>query len=148
MNETRELFQTFTRRFGLLNKNCCAVLDEEISLVQSHLLYQVAKHPDSAMQEIADQLALDITTFSRQVQTLIKRDLLVKRPAINDRRIHLLRLSEKGLRVAQAIDEEMKTYLDSIFSSMTSFEKAHVLQAIDLLNTKMGESDVCCKPCL
>ncbi|RJP02509.1 MarR family transcriptional regulator [Exiguobacterium sp. RIT452] len=145
MQEPREIFQTFTRRFGLLNKNCCSVLDQEVSLVQSHILFEVSKHPGSAMQEIADSLGMDITTFSRQIQTLIKRELVLKSPSSEDRRIQLLFLTPLGQQVADGIDTEMNAYLEEIFQKMTSFEKATVLQSIELLNDAMLNSDSCCK---
>lgn len=79
MEISRDIFHVLTRRFGLLNKNCCTVGDFEISLVQSHILYEIDKQKEPSMQQIADTLAMDITTFSRQIQTLVKMEL-VKKP--------------------------------------------------------------------
>ncbi|MDW2886501.1 MarR family winged helix-turn-helix transcriptional regulator [Exiguobacterium artemiae] len=145
MQESREIFQTFTRRFGLLNKNCCSVLDQEVSLVQSHILFEISKHPGSAMQEIADLLGMDITTFSRQIQTLIKRELVLKSPSSEDRRIQLLFLTPLGQQLTDGIDAEMNGHLEDIFKKMTPFEKTAVLQSITLLNDAMLNSDSCCK---
>lgn len=78
MENKREIFHILTRRFGLLNKNCCSVGSFEISTVQSHILYEIDKQHTPSMQQIAETLAMDITTFSRQIQTLIKMDLVKK----------------------------------------------------------------------
>lgn len=145
MNETRELFQVLTRRFGLLNKNCCSALEEDVSLVQSHILYEIQKQPDSSMQDVSERLGMDITTFSRQIQTLIKRELVMKNASPSDKRTYLLTLTDKGEQVAEEIDRQMGESFDMIFSSMTTFEKNTVQEAIRRLNEAMLTSDRCCR---
>ena len=76
----RELFQIFTRRFGFLNKHCCQAGGHDISLVQSHILFEIDRQQHPSMQQVAETLGTDITTFSRQVQSLIKMKLVKKAP--------------------------------------------------------------------
>ncbi|MGN7854319.1 MarR family winged helix-turn-helix transcriptional regulator [Exiguobacterium sp. 22311] len=146
MQDPNELFQTFTRRFGLLNKNCCSSFEQEVTLVQSYIIFEISRHPESPMQEVADAIGMDITTFSRQIQTLIKKGFVLKTPSEHDRRIQLLRLSQSGEKLSESINLEMNTYLDSVFENMSDFEKEIVLRSINLLNSAMLKSDFCCKP--
>lgn len=146
MENTRELFQIMTRRFGLLNKNCCTIGGVDISPVQSHILYEVDRQHKPSMQQIAETLGTDITTFSRQVQTLIKMNLLQKTPDATDRRIYTLSLTVEGKFVATTIDEQMNAFLDEVFSYMSDFEKDMVIRSIKLVNEAMAKSDRCCKP--
>jgi len=146
MESTRELFQTMTRRFGLLNKNCCTAGGTEISLVQSHILYEVSRRHKPSMQEIADTLGTDITTFSRQVQSLVKMNLLKKNPDSADRRVYNLSLTTEGNFVASSIDAQMAQTFEEIFSHLTEFEKETILRSIRLLNEAMGKSSLCCSP--
>lgn len=146
MKNTRELFQIMTRRFGLLNKNCCNVGGIDISPVQSHILYEVDRQHKPSMQQIAETLGADITTFSRQVQNLIKLNLLQKTPDPSDRRVYTLSLTVEGKFVATTIDHQMNAYLDEVFSYMSDFEKDMVIRSIKLMNEAMAKSDKCCKP--
>jgi DNA-binding MarR family transcriptional regulator len=146
MENVHELFQVMTKRFGLLNKNCCSVGGIEISLVQSHILYEIDRLKEPSMQQVADSLAMDITTFSRQIQTLVKMNLVKKTPYPEDRRIYILSLTTEGKYVAKRIDTEMNQYLNEVFSHMSEFEKETVLRSIKLLNDCMAKSSVCCKP--
>lgn len=146
MENKRELFQSMVKRFGLLNKNCCTVGGMEISLVQSHILYEIGRRDWPSMQDVADALATDLSTFSRQVQSLMKLELVVKTPSEADKRISVLRLTEEGKAVASVIQQDMEAHLDEIFSHMTEFERDIVLQSIKLLNGAMEKSTVCCKP--
>ena len=98
------------------------------------------------MQQVADALATDLSTFSRQVQNLMKIGLVTKVPSSADKRISVLDLTEEGQKVALAIQRDMEAHLDEIFSHMTEFEQDMVLQSIKLLNEAMAKSSVCCKP--
>ncbi|MDR0136197.1 MarR family winged helix-turn-helix transcriptional regulator [Metabacillus idriensis] len=146
MENTRELFQIMTRRFGLLNKNCCTAGGIDISLIQSHILYEIEHLHEPSVQQVADILGTDITTFSRQIQSLVKMNLIKKTPHPDDRRVHVLSLTAEGKIVAATIDHQMNAYLDEVFSHMNEFEKETVIRSIKLLNASMAKSSVCCTP--
>ncbi|EES72862.1 MarR family winged helix-turn-helix transcriptional regulator [Paenibacillus phoenicis] len=144
MENVRELFQIMTRRFGFLNKNCCSAGGCDISVIQSHILYEIDRQHKPSIQQVAETLGTDITTFSRQVQSLIKMNLVKKTPDPNDRRVHLLSLTTEGKYVAGAIDRQMNDYFNEIFSHMNDFEKDTVIRSIKLLNEAMAKSSQCC----
>ena len=140
----RGLFQVFSRRFGFLNKNCCQACGHNISLVQSHILYEVEHQDHPSIQQVAESLGTDLTTFSRQVQSLIKLNLIVKTSYPKDRRISVLSLTEEGKEVAATINQQMNQYLDEVFSHMSQEEKDVVVQSIQLLNKSMQKTTKCC----
>ncbi|AQR79200.1 MarR family winged helix-turn-helix transcriptional regulator [Paenibacillus larvae] len=144
MENVRELFQIMTRRFGFLNKNCCTAGGCDISLIQSHILYEIDHQHKPSIQQVAEALGIDITTFSRQVQSLIKMKLVKKTPDPDDRRVNLLSLTTEGKYVATSIDQQMNSYLNEIFSHMNDFEKDTVIRSIKLLNEAMSKSGQCC----
>lgn len=144
MENTRELFQIMTRRFGFLNKNCCTAGGLDISLIQSHIIYEIDHQHKPSMQQVAEALGTDITTFSRQVQSLIKMSLVKKVPDSDDRRVFILSLTVEGKFVATTIDRQMNDYLNEIFSHMNDFEKETVIRSIKLLNEAMAKSSLCC----
>lgn len=144
MEDVRQLFQILTRRFGFLNKNCCSAGGCDISLIQSHILYEIDRQHKPSIQKVAEALGTDITTFSRQVQSLIKMKLVKKTPDPDDRRVNLLSLTTEGKYVAASIDQQMNDYLNEIFSHMNDFEKDTVIRSIKLLNEAMAKSGQCC----
>ena len=146
MNEKREVFQSLFKRFGLLNRNCCEAEELDISMNQSQILYEIEKRESPSMQEIAESLGTDISTFSRQVQNLIKMQLVTKTPSAADRRIYVLALTETGQAAARKIGREMEAHLEEIFSGMNAFEQETVMRSLKLLNEAMAKSSVCCKP--
>ncbi|OXS54970.1 MarR family transcriptional regulator [Cohnella sp. CIP 111063] len=145
MEDVRAVLQQMTKRFGLLNKTCCSVGAVEVTLIQSHILYEVDRQHQPSIQQIAETLGTEITTFSRQVQTLVDKNLLTRTPYAEDRRIQILSLTTEGKFVATAIDERMNMYLDQVFSQMNDFEKETVIRSLKLLNESMSKvSSSCC----
>ncbi|RXT08010.1 MarR family winged helix-turn-helix transcriptional regulator [Ammoniphilus sp. CFH 90114] len=146
MENIRPLFQLMTRRFGLLNKNCCTVGGVELSIVHSHILYEIDRQKAPSMQQVAETLGIDITTFSRQIQNLMKMGLVRKDPLPEDRRVYILSLTTEGKFIAATIDAEMNAYLHEVFSHIDEMERESVIRSIKLLNEAMSKSSVCCQP--
>lgn len=146
MENLREMFQIMIRRFGFLDKYCCSTGGYNISLVQSHILYEIWRRPRQSIQTISETLGIEMSTFSRQIQTLVKMNLVKKSPSSEDGRVFVLSLTEEGKEVADQIDKQMNSFLDDVFSRMSTFEKETVIHSIKLLNASMAQSDRCCSP--
>lgn len=144
METVREKLQIFVRRFGLLNAascdDCCG---EQVSMVQSHILFEVRRLLNPSMQQVADALGMDVTTFSRQVKTMEAKGLVSRRVSDDDRRVSLLSLTAAGEDVLARIDRYMAANIDRIFSSMTAFEQETVIRSLGLLNDALASSGCC-----
>ncbi|WP_019156804.1 MarR family winged helix-turn-helix transcriptional regulator [Robertmurraya massiliosenegalensis] len=140
----RNSFQKITRSFGLLNKICCSVEGIDVSAVQSHILYEIDVNDNPTMQQVADLLGIEIATFSRQIQTLIKMNLVIKLPSMKDKRVSVLALTEEGKKVATGIDKQVNEFLDDIFGEMTEFERETTRRTVHFLAEVMTKSPLCC----
>jgi DNA-binding MarR family transcriptional regulator len=138
----RENFQTIVRKFGLLAKTCCSVDGNDLSVIQSHILYEISSKGNPSIQQVADLLGVDITTFSRQIQTLVKMELVMKKPSPEDKRVTNLELTDNGKSVARAIDHQVNEYIAEIFMQMTEFERETVQHSLQLLAEKMNRSSL------
>jgi len=156
MESIREQLQIFTRRFGLLNESCCdECCGEQVSMTQSQILFEVRRSGSPSMQQVAEELGVDVTTFSRQAKALEARGLLTRSVSPDDRRVTLLGLTGAGMKVLENIDQYMATRLERVFGAMTPFERETVVRSLGLLNdavAKAGEVDAgsggtiaCCK---
>ena len=143
METIREQLQIFVRRFGLLNASCCdECCGEQVSMAQSHILFEVRRLENPAMQQVAEELGLDVTTFSRQAKSLESKGLVARRVSPDDRRVTLLSLTSEGQRVLGKIDRYMSERLDRIFSGMSAFERETVVRSLGLLNDAVSKAGV------
>ncbi|MFA7405507.1 MAG: MarR family transcriptional regulator [Pelobacteraceae bacterium] len=156
MESIREQLQIFTRRFGLLNESCCdECCGEQVSMTQSHILFEVRRLGSPSMQQVAEELGIDVTTFSRQAKALEARGLISRSVSPDDRRVTLLGLTGAGMQVLEKIDQYMAARLERVFGGMTLFERETVVRSLGLLNDAVasaGEVEagsggivVCCK---
>ena len=156
MESVREELQLFVRRFGLLNESCCdECCGEQVSMTQSHILSEVRRLGSPSMQQVAEELGIDVTTFSRQAKALEAKGYISRRVSPDDRRVTLLELAEIGGQVLEKIDQYMTARLERVFGGMTQFERETVVRSLGLLNdavAKAGEVDAgfggiiaCCK---
>ncbi|MDG5790156.1 MarR family transcriptional regulator [Evansella sp. AB-P1] len=146
MNDVRPLFQALGRKIGMLDKTCIVANGIDISISQSHILYEIMQREAISIQQISNILDLDITTCSRQVQSLVNGGMLQKQPDRNDRRVSIVTLTDNGKEVALHIDNKIQTFYQQVFDSMTSFEQEMVMQALRLLNDKFEQLHRPCEP--
>ena len=145
METVREKLQVFVRRFGLLNAACCEdCCGEQVSLVQSHILFEIRRSGNPSMLQVAGELGMDITTFSRQTKALEGKKLIERRLSPDDRRVSLLGLTGEGKRVLEQIDRYMATKIEQIFSFLTPFERETVVRSLGLLNGAVAKAGCCC----
>lgn len=141
MKSVREQLQIFTRRFGLLNAACCdECCGEQVSSAQSHILFEIRKKSAPSMQQVAEELGMDVTTFSRQIKGLEGKGLVIRTVSPEDRRVSLLGLTASGDEVLLRIDNYMAERVEEIFSSMTPFEQETVARSLGLLNEAVSKA--------
>lgn len=147
MESVRENLLMFVRRFGLLNAACCdECCGEQVSMAQSHILFEVHRLENPSMQRVAEELGMDVTTFSRQAKSLEGKGLIVRRVSPDDRRVSLLALTGEGLLVLEKINRYMAERIGRIFSNMTPFERETVARSLGLLNEALSGAGCCGSP--
>lgn len=144
MKSIREELHLFVRRFGILSASCCEeCCGEHVSMVQVHVLYEIRRVGGASMQQVAEELGIDITTFSRQVKSLEAKGLILRRVSPEDRRVSLLALTPPGEDVMERIDRYMTDRLERIFGSMSPFERETVVRSLGLLNDALARTGCC-----
>lgn len=140
----REVLQVLVRNFGLLQKDgaqCCGV-----SVIQSHVLYELFKRPNISLNDLSDILCIDTSTLSRQVQQLVEAGLISRVLHPKDRRSIVLSLTAKGADQANEIAKTMEGYIDSIFQNIPADKRAQVLESLQILSDAICQSPNCCTP--
>lgn len=93
-------------------------------LERSHylLLLQLSAGPLS-IGEIAERLLLDNSTVTRQINAMLKKELLKKIPNPNDGRSSLVSSTRQGKTLAKEMHELRLTRLDTALKQWTDSEK-------------------------
>ncbi|MHA6261083.1 MarR family winged helix-turn-helix transcriptional regulator [Sporosarcina sp. CAU 1771] len=137
MDKMVPIFHSLSKSLYNIQKNSC----EDISVVQSSILYQIDKHTKASMQKVAETVGMDITTFSRQIGTLEKKEYVTRTPLEEDRRINILSLTRKGKDVVVAMNDRISLTLEKEFSSLSEFEREIVKLSMSLMAKKLRKGD-------
>ncbi|HDR7336675.1 TPA: winged helix-turn-helix transcriptional regulator [Bacillus anthracis] len=136
--QLRQMLQILIRRFGLLEKEgaqCCGV-----SLIQSHILFEVQRQKNPSLNELASSLGLDNSTLSRHIQGLVNKDLVERTQSPTDRRYLSITLTPEGEKYENEIGKQMNTYIEEILSNVPKEKRMQVLESIDLILEAMQRS--------
>jgi DNA-binding MarR family transcriptional regulator len=140
----RETLQLLVRRFGLFQKEgaqCCGV-----SVMQSHILYELRKRPNQSLLDLAGILGVDTSTLSRQIQQLVELGLVNRTPDPKDRRYVLLSLTQAGEKMDSDIANQMTDYIRNLLKFIPEEKHQQVKESLELLCAAMRQSPDCCTP--
>ncbi|WP_210468891.1 MarR family winged helix-turn-helix transcriptional regulator [Sporosarcina sp. 6E9] len=133
MEKNISIFHALTKNLNKIHKSSC----EEITAIQSSILHEVTLHNNPSMHTVAEAIGMDITTFSRQIGTLAKKQLIIRTPDSNDRRILLLSLTQSGHHLIETINNRIAEIMGDSLSSMNEFERETVIRSLHLFCEKL-----------
>ncbi|KAA0965779.1 winged helix-turn-helix transcriptional regulator [Sporosarcina sp. ANT_H38] len=137
MDKIIPIFHSLSKSMRSIHKSSCDV----ISIVQSSIIYEISLMTKPSMQVVAEAVGMDITTFSRQIGTLEKKELVIRTPYEQDRRIYLLSLTAKGSDMVVAINGIIAAKMESALATMNDFERETVLRSMHVLEVKLRETE-------
>jgi DNA-binding MarR family transcriptional regulator len=93
-----------------------------ITFPQLRILFQVRNNPEIDLRTLASRLGISTSAASQQVDKLVDRNFLDRSEDPEDRRRVRLQVTEGGQQITGEISRATHTYLDAIFSQLTSEE--------------------------
>ena len=138
-----DLVNDLIRSLGLLQKEgarCC-----EITPAQSHIIYEIGRHPEITVNDLAHKLGLEKSTISRHVQGLIESGVVKSLHSIEDKRYLNLNLTEQGLAINQSITNSLAVYMEDIFNQISEEMRDQVAESLNLLLKAISKSPECCR---
>jgi len=137
----RELIRVLVRNLGILEKSdasCC-----EITIAQCHAIVEIGRAKKIVLIDLADLLGLDKSTMSRTINNLVEAELVIRDLNPENRRYVTIQLTESGMEAFKNIEETMKQYYKSIFSSIPENKRSQVLESLQLLTNAVKNNKYC-----
>ncbi len=129
----REKIRILERKLGLLKKGNDCSSCKTIPLTQCHALVEIGRAGTTTLKDLSATLTLDVSTTSRTVDSLVKKDYVLRSISTKDRRSINIRLTQEGFLIFQNIEETMDNEFNEIFSMIPQQEKQNVLHSLDIL---------------
>lgn len=117
----------YTERIGVLRES---LLDSEFPLTEARILYELDARGETTAKQLSRDLNLDPGYLSRLLRHLGSRGLVAKRPAADDRRKNLLRLSHTGKQAFANLEERSRRANAALLAPMPEGDQIRLVEAM------------------
>jgi DNA-binding MarR family transcriptional regulator len=121
-------------------------LDLEFSKSEIFTMLLVDKHGEIIMSKIADYINVSMSTANGIVERLVKSGHLTRDRSDSDRRIVLIRLTDKGKKIIDQLKSTIFEYVQLIYEALDDEERKVIFKVfqkiLDILNQKGLKSSV------
>ncbi|OLS38327.1 hypothetical protein BTR22_07530 [Alkalihalophilus pseudofirmus] len=106
---------------------------QPISISEAHTIMEIQLRGEVTQFNLTQILNLKKSTVSRLVQQLEKKEWVNRETSPKDQRMKILRLSEKGEKVAQRLDTSRIEKFNSILANIPENRHKEVIVGLELL---------------
>ncbi|WIM93028.1 MarR family transcriptional regulator [Actinoplanes oblitus] len=134
-----EAFLTASRALVGVAARSLAAGDAEITLPQHRLLVVLASRGGQRMVDLADLLAVNSSTATRQCDRLQRRGLVRREPAPGDRRAVRVEITDAGRRLVRQVTDARRADISTILRTMPGRSRTALLAALRAFSDAAGE---------
>jgi len=128
-----EYLHTFVVHMNVIVRRVAS--QNNLSLSQYFALTNISSSGIS-MSDLSSLLGVDNSTLTRNINILIKRDLVKKNQSNEDKRGYTITLSTKGSSIVQSLESEIESILDDFIDSVDPGIKQNFIDIIETVNWK------------
>jgi len=113
------------------------VLHMDISLPEIFVLGQLSSNEKPTMSELGRSISMDLSTLTRTVDKLVKKEFVARKRDPEDRRMVRVALTAKGRRIISRFEGARKKHIESILRQMTLQERRDLLHIFKTLHARI-----------
>jgi DNA-binding MarR family transcriptional regulator len=125
---------------------CCG----DLTLEQFQTLRAVSTSEQQSIGSLSAMLRVDLSTMSRNVTLLERKDYLSRSRSAEDGRIVHVRITGKGKRALEALRCDERDVFEHVYERLPAGERPKVVKALELLRSCLDTSSTagaaCCPP--
>ncbi|MFC0524244.1 MarR family winged helix-turn-helix transcriptional regulator [Pontibacillus salicampi] len=124
----------------LQNKYNHKLAQYDMTSSQAKVLYFLADYGEQVQSELQDRLYIKGSSMNGLIESLLKKDLIARRPSEEDRRAKLVRLTDKG----KALEADLWNVIEGLENQLAEgFEEEEVQVLISWLKRMKQNMDSC-----
>lgn len=142
MNRNQELIERirsfnrfYTNIIGLLDQH---FLDSPFSLTEGRVLYEISHTENCSAKKIREKISIDEGYLSRILDTFRKKGLITKTPSLEDKRLHFIKLTEKGRKEFSSLNEHSNQLVSQILEKLSEEEREEFVRMTDTIRELLG----------
>jgi DNA-binding MarR family transcriptional regulator len=124
IDQIRSFNRFYTDIIGLLDQH---FLDSPFSLTEGRVLYEIRHTEDCSAKKIREKIGIDEGYLSRILDIFRKKGLITKAPSSEDRRLHIIKLTEKGRKEFASLNDHSDKLISRIIEKLSEEEREELV---------------------
>ena len=87
------------------------------------MLYEISHTENCSAKKIREKISIDEGYLSRILDIFRKKGLITKNPSLEDRRLHIIMLTEKGRKEFSSLNEHSNRLISQIIERLSDQER-------------------------
>jgi DNA-binding MarR family transcriptional regulator len=112
-----------------------------LSVPQFRAMGIIYRHGGISLSRIADHMGLTLPTVSKMMDTLVRRELVMRETSPDDRRCLTLKLTEQGKSEFDAADKHAQEQLAETLKSLSPQERDEVTRAMQAIRRAFSPAE-------
>lgn len=104
--------------------------DLDIGPGQFHMLMMLDRQDGVSQRSLSEMSRIDETTVARSIRRLVDGDYIVRERDESDQRAYVIRLTGKGRKVIETLDEISREFDSEIFDGFDESERERTLELL------------------
>ena len=135
IDKIREFNRFYTNVIGLLDRH---FLDTPFSLTEGRVLYEISHTELCTAKKIRSNIDIDEGYLSRIIDKFIQKGLVKKTPAAEDRRMHILQLTEKGKKEFSKLNDNSNRQIAQLTGPLSESERTELIDIMERLKALLS----------
>jgi len=131
IEKIRAFNRYYTNVIGLLDQHYLA---SPFSLTEGRVLYEIAHIENCSAKKIREKISIDEGYLSRIIDKFIQKGLVTKNPAPEDRRLHIISLTEKGQQAFSGLNEHSDILISQMIEKLSESERAELISMMEKIH--------------
>ena len=139
VDKIREFNRFYTNIIGLLDRH---FLDTPFSLTEGRVLYEISHIEMCTAREVRSKVDIDEGYLSRIIDKFIQKGLVKKTPAQEDRRLHIIVLTEKGRREFSKLNDNSNQSVHQMIRNLSDQECGELVAMMERIRVLLTNEKV------
>ncbi len=123
------------RTANKINQTITSILSEDGIAPEQRILLEILASCDKANQTtLATMLNKSATTISRTLDSLEKKDFIVKKSIKGDKRVNVIEVTEQGKAILESTEAKVIAFRDTLAHKITLEEKELLFSLLEKLS--------------
>jgi DNA-binding MarR family transcriptional regulator len=116
-----------------------ATVADDVTLAQYRVLIELASRGPQRVADLATALAVDRSTATRMCDRLVRKRLVARRRATDDRRAVRISLTPTGAQLVTDVSRRRRVEIQKIVRRIPASQRALVVESLQEFSTAAGE---------